>query len=104
MKKENLDSQDYRSSATKIFSEVFPERESDPRILFLGIDVTLSSVFAFRQNKRRRDWVIFRWPQGDEYLSAQSADVHNVKGFGRPTFLEDHASRLEHSNPSEFST
>ncbi|CAG7996290.1 unnamed protein product [Penicillium salamii] len=65
---------------------------------------TVSSAIALRQNKRGRDWIIFRWPQGDEYLSAQSADVHNVKGFGPPPFLEDHASRLEHANPSEFST
>lgn len=49
MKKENLDSQDYRSSATKIFSEVFPERESDPRILFLGIDVCSGRFHYSRQ-------------------------------------------------------
>ncbi|CAG8365030.1 unnamed protein product [Penicillium salamii] len=129
MKNENLDSQDYRTSATKIVSEVFPEWESDPRILFLAIDVcsertfivldinhheydfntahkakTVFPAFVLRQHKRRRDWVIFRWPQGDEYLSAHSADVHNVNGFDPPPFLEDHKSHLEHVNPRDLLT
>lgn len=36
---EDLDSQDYRASANKVASEVFPAWESDPRILFLATDI-----------------------------------------------------------------
>lgn len=36
---EILDPRDYRASANSLASEIFPEWESDSRILFLAIDV-----------------------------------------------------------------
>lgn len=127
LKTGSLDSQDYRASANSVVSEVFPDWESDPRILFLAIDVwsertfividinhhdydfstankakTVFPVFVLRQHGKRRDWVLIRWPQGDEPLGAQLADLHNVSGFDATPFLENHNSRIVHANPREF--
>ncbi|CRL30799.1 unnamed protein product [Penicillium camemberti] len=127
LKTGSLDSQDYRASANRVVSEVFPDWESDSRILFLVIDVwsertfividinhhdydfwtahkakTVLPVFVLRQHGKRRDWVLIRWPQGDEPLGAQLADLHNVNGFDATPFLENHNSRIVHANPREF--
>jgi hypothetical protein len=100
VKTESLDSQDYRASANKVVSEVFPDWESDPRLLFLVMDMwsertfividinhhdydfatahkakTVFPVYVLRQHGKRRDWVLIRWPQEDEPLSAKLADL-----------------------------
>lgn len=124
----NLDPQDYRASAYGVASEIFPEWESDSRILFLAIDVwsersfividihhrdydfgtahktkKILPAYVLRQLGRSRGWALIRWPQEDEPLADKVADLHNVNGFDTPTpFLEDHTSRLVHANPREF--
>lgn len=127
VKTKSLDSQDYRASANRVVSEVFPDWENDPRVLFLAIDVwsertfividinhhdydfgtahkakTVFPVFVLRQHGRRQDWVLIRCPQEDEPLGAQLADLHNVNGFDATPFLENHNSRIVHANPREF--
>ncbi|CAP91183.1 hypothetical protein PCH_Pc13g01140 [Penicillium rubens Wisconsin 54-1255] len=39
---------------------------------------TVLPVFVLRQHGKRPDWVLIRWPQGDEPLGAQLADLHNA--------------------------
>ncbi|CAG8165422.1 unnamed protein product [Penicillium salamii] len=129
LKTESLDSQDYRTSANRVVSEIFPDWETDPRIRFLVIDVwsertfividinyhdydfntahkdkTILPVFVLRQHGRRKDWVLIRWPKEDEHLAAQLADLHRVNGFDAPPFLEDHTIRLFHANPRNLSS
>ncbi|KAJ5143316.1 uncharacterized protein N7515_002103 [Penicillium bovifimosum] len=123
-----LDPQDYRASANSVASEIFPEWESDSRIIFLAIDVwsertflvidvnrhdydfhtahrskIILPVYVLRQRGKNRGWALVRWPQEDEPLAAKLADLHNVNGFDVPTpFLENHNSRIVHANPREF--
>ncbi|KAJ5542366.1 hypothetical protein N7535_004786 [Penicillium sp. DV-2018c] len=123
-----LDPQDYRASANSVASEIFPEWENDSRILFLAIDIwsertfividvnhhdydfqtahkTLAvlPVYVLRQLGKNRGWALIRWPQEDEPLAANLADLHNVSGFDTPTpFLENHNTRIVHANPREF--
>ncbi|CAG8933767.1 unnamed protein product [Penicillium salamii] len=126
-KTQNLDSQHYIASANRAISEVFPDWESDPRILFLAMDVwsertfividinhhdydfgtahktkTILPVFVLSQHRKRRDWALIRWPKEDESLAAQLADLHNVNGFDVPPFLENHNERIVHANLREF--
>lgn len=122
-----LDHQDYRASADRVISEIFPEWESDPRILYLVIDVwsertfividvnhrdydfhtaheskTILPVYMIRQHGRNRGWALIRWPQEDERLATSLADLHNANGFVPTPFLENHNTRIVHANPREF--
>ncbi|OGM48985.1 hypothetical protein ABOM_003096 [Aspergillus bombycis] len=101
-----LDPSSYLASAKNIVPEVFPGRESDPRILLLAIDVcsertfivmdintrdydfrtahnntTVFPVYVLRQHGRRQNWVLLRWHQLDERISLQLADLHRVDFF-----------------------
>lgn len=128
MNTKNLNSEDYETSAKEIASEVFPGWEDNPRIIFLVIDIwsersflvididrhdydfdtahkckTVVPVHILRQHRRLDRWALVRWPQQDEPLASQIADLHNVNGFDAATpFVEDHTSRLVHANPREF--
>lgn len=124
----HLDAGNYRSSVYEIVSEVFPEWEHDPRILFLAIEIwsertfivvdinrndynydtahkckNILPVYVLRKHGKPRRWVLIRWPQQDESLMRQIADLHNVNGFDVATpFLENHNLPIFHSNPREF--
>lgn len=123
-----LDPQDYRASANSVASEIFPEWESDSRILFLAIDVlsersfividvnrhdyefrtahktkAILPVYVLRQRGKNRGWALIRLPQEDEPLTGKLAYLQNANGFDNPTpFLENHNSRIVHANPREF--
>jgi hypothetical protein len=123
-----LDPQNYRASASTIVSEIFPGWETDPRVLFLAIDVwsertfividinhfdydfgtahkiiTIFPVYVLRHTNSR-GWTLIRWQAEDASLGEKLAYLHNANGFDATTpFLEDHNSRIVHANPREFS-
>ncbi|CAG8948023.1 unnamed protein product [Penicillium salamii] len=128
LKTQNLDSQDYRTSAKRVVSEIFPDCETDARIRILVIDVwtertfividinrhdydfetadedkTILPVSVLRQHGRRKQWVLVRWPREDENLATQVAELHRLNGFEPPPFLQDHNTLICYSNPRNLS-
>ncbi|KAB8268346.1 hypothetical protein BDV30DRAFT_15358 [Aspergillus minisclerotigenes] len=56
-----------------------------------------------RQHGKSHRCTLVRWPQLDETLMVQIADLHNVDGFYVATaFPENHNSHIFHANPREF--
>lgn len=125
-----LDSQDYRGSAYRIVSEIFPDWERDSRILFLAIEIWGERVFlvidvnhndynfktahkstailpvsVLREHRRsERGWNLIRWPQEDRPIAKTVADLHNANGFDVPTlFLANYNSPVLYSNPRHLS-
>ncbi|KAJ5558770.1 hypothetical protein N7535_009351 [Penicillium sp. DV-2018c] len=128
VKTKTLNPQSYLDSAKNIVSEIFPDWENDPRILFLAIDVwsertfividlnnrdynfrtahnnmTVFPVYVLRQHGRRQNWALIRWNQLDQRMSLQLADLHRVNGYDATLpFLEDHNTRIVHENPRDL--
>lgn len=125
-----LDSQDYRGSAYRVVSEIFPGWERDSRILFLAIEIwgervflaidinhhdynfktahkstTILPVSVLREHRRSgRGWNLIRWPQEDRPIAKTVADLHNANGFDVQTpFLANHNSPVIYSNPRHLS-
>lgn len=124
----SLDPQDYRTSASRVVNEVFPDWEYDSRILFLAIEIwgdrafmaidinnhdydfltahktkTVFPVYVLREFRKRKGWALVRWPMEDGLLATKLAYLHNVNGFGVATsFLEDHHTCIVHDNIREF--
>ncbi|CAG7956065.1 unnamed protein product [Penicillium salamii] len=128
LKTERLDSQDYRTSAKRVVSEIFPDLETDTRIRIIVIDVwtertfividinrhdydfetadedkTILPVSVLRQHGRRKNWVLVRWPREDENLATQVANLHRLNGFEPTPFLQDHNTRICYANPRNLS-
>lgn len=129
VKTKHLDPQDYRGSAYKYISEVFPDWETDSRILFLAIEVwghraflaidinhhdydydtahkstSVLPVYVLRKHGKRPVWALIRWPREDHSLTMRLADLHNAVGFDCPTpFLQDHNARIVSVTPRHLS-
>ena len=123
---QSSDCEDCRATAYNITGEIFPDWECDGRILFLAIQVWGRQIFMNidinRDNynygtahkdktilpvhvlrRHRGNWVLLRWPQEDERVAAELAELHRVTGYGAETpFLENHNSRIVYANPREF--
>jgi hypothetical protein len=121
---DQLDSHDYRASASKFINEIFPNWENDSRIHFLTIEIRQNRVFmaidinnsdydfdTAHENKillpvhvvwqhKRKGWFIVRWPQEDEPLAAKIAELHNANGFNATTpFLANFNERVVYDRP-----
>lgn len=125
-----LNAQNYLGSAKEIISEILPNWDSDPRVLFLCVDVwsersflvidinhhnydfgkahqdeTIFPVYVLQRRGKRREWAMTRWPPEDKSLSDELAELHRVNGYDvTPPFLEDHTSRIVHNNPRDLTT
>lgn len=127
VKTKTLDAEDYRVSATNLVNEVFPDWESDSRILFVAINVSPKRTFivveinhldydfdtAHKTKKvfpayvlrqaNARSWALVRWPPEDTRLGGRIAYLHYANGFDvAPPFFEDHHTRVVYANPREF--
>ena len=126
VKTKSSGSEDCRANAYSIIGEIFPGWECDTRILFLAIQVwddqifinidinwdnynygtahkdeTILPVHVLR--KHRGNWVLIRWPQEDERVAAELAELHHVTGYGTKTpFLKNHNLHIVYANPREL--
>ncbi|PYH99039.1 hypothetical protein BO71DRAFT_394623 [Aspergillus ellipticus CBS 707.79] len=125
---EQLDSHDYRVSASNFINEIFPNWEDDSRIHFIAIEIrgdrtflaidvnnldydfetahetrTVLPVYVVWRHKRK-GWYIIRWPQEDEPLATKIAELHDLNGFDTTTpFLANFNESVVYGNPRYIS-
>ncbi|PYI34320.1 hypothetical protein BP00DRAFT_423319 [Aspergillus indologenus CBS 114.80] len=126
---EQLDSYNYRVSASNFINKIFPNWENDNRIRFIAIEIrgdrTFLAIDVINLNynfetahkteivlpvyivwrHKRKGWFIIRWPQEDEPLATKIAELHDLNGFDTTTpFLANFNESVVYRNPCYISS
>lgn len=123
VKTESRNSEDCRATAYRTVNNIFPNWETDSRVLFLAIQVWADRIFinidinhknynyqtahkdktilpVYVLRTHRGNWVLVRWSKDDEQVAIKLAELHRVTGYSAVIpFFENHNSRIVYDNP-----
>ncbi|QKX53285.1 uncharacterized protein TRUGW13939_00363 [Talaromyces rugulosus] len=125
MKTRCLNPDDYANSAKTILNDIFPNWESDNRILFLAVEVfeerafmafdinhhdydfrtahqdkSPLPVYVLKRVHKGRNWDLIRLPRDDTIICTRLAELHRAHGYDvELPIVEDHTSVIVHANP-----